>query len=105
MKTALFIVGLILIQTYTFSQEVRDLKLKTPENSSERAEILNLFRTEIFKNLSISVVFTVKHLKISGKHAWFEANASSSNGEPIKFPDDSYDCCHVEGLLENVNGI
>ncbi len=100
-----YIVVILLISSYfSFSQEVKDFKKKTENNALERTEILDLLRTEIKKDINQDVQFVVKHLKVSGKYAWFEGEALRKDGKTIKFPDDSYECCNVGGLFEKKEG-
>lgn len=104
MKNLLFIFLIILTSTISFSQEVKDFKIKTSKNATERKAILDLLRKEILKDINQEVVFNVKHLKISENYAWFEGDALRKDGKAIQFPDETYDCCHVEGLFEKLNG-
>lgn len=92
----------MLASATTFSQEVKDYKIKTTQNASERKEILDLLRYEILKEIDQEVIFSVNHLKLSGNYAWFEGNTLRKDGKEIVFPDNLYDCCHVEGLFEKV---
>jgi hypothetical protein len=81
-----------------------DYKLKTTKNSLERKAILDLARKDIFDDLKQDVLFNVDHLKVSGNYAWFEGKAVRTDGKELEFPDETYDCCHVEGLFEKVQG-
>ena len=98
MKKHIFVI-LLLSSYFSFSQEVKDFKKKTENNALERTEILDLLRTEIKKDINQDVQFVVKHLKVSGKYAWFEGEALRKDGKKIEFPDDSYECCDVGGLF------
>lgn len=104
MKNVIVLFLSILTSTFSFSQEVKDFKIKTSKNANERKAILDLLRKEILDEINQEVVFNVKHLKASGNYAWFEGDALRKDGEQIQFPDETYDCCHVEGLFEKLNG-
>jgi hypothetical protein len=86
------------------SQTVRDFKQKTSENQTERTEILNLARNDIFSEFNQEVVFVVHYFKVCGNYAWFEGYVQRKDGEPMQFPDEAYDCCHAEGLFVKKNG-
>ncbi|MES2798540.1 MAG: hypothetical protein V4638_00865 [Bacteroidota bacterium] len=93
------------ISAITFAQKVENYTVKTSENEKERKMILDLARQEVDKDIHQSVIFTVKHLKVSQNYAWLEADAKSKDGKQIVFEDDFHDCCHVEGLFEKKNGL
>jgi hypothetical protein len=88
----------------SFSQTLRDFKKKTEENTKERTEMLDLLRTDIKNDLEQDVVFVVNHFKVYGTYAWMEGTVQRKDGKEIKFPDEAYDCCHVEALFKKVNG-
>ncbi|MCF1420764.1 hypothetical protein [Mangrovimonas futianensis] len=85
------------------SQEVIDFKIKTSENATERKEMLDLLRIEVKQDINQEVLFKVNHFKLLGNYAWFKGDAIERNGKELIFPDNSYDCCHVEGLFMNKN--
>lgn len=89
---------------FSFSQTLRDFKKKTDENTKERTEMLDLLRTDIKNDLEQDVVFVVNHFKVYGTYAWMEGTVQRKDGKELKFPDDAYDCCHVEALFKKVNG-
>jgi hypothetical protein len=88
----------------SFSQTLRDFKKKTEENTKERTEMLDLLRTDIKNDLEQDVVFVVNHFKVYGTYAWMEGTVQRKDGKELKFPDEAYDCCHVEALFKKVNG-
>lgn len=101
----LYLILLILLTSGNlFSQEVQDYQVKTSENATERKAILDLARGSILKEIHQDVVFNVTHLKVSNGFAWFQGNAIRKDGKEIELPDDSYDCCHAEGLFQKKNG-
>ncbi|MEY4126123.1 MAG: hypothetical protein RL737_312 [Bacteroidota bacterium] len=89
---------------FSFSQTLRDFKKKTDENTKERTEMLDLLRTDIKNDLEQDVVFVVNHFKVYGTYAWLEGTVQRKDGKELKFPDEAYDCCHVEALFKKVNG-
>ncbi|MFN4952006.1 MAG: hypothetical protein ACK5F0_10335 [Flavobacteriales bacterium] len=89
---------------FSFSQTLRDFKKKTDENTKERTEMLDLLRTDIKNDLEQDVVFVVNHFKVYGTYAWMEGTVQRKDGKELKFPDEAYDCCHVEALFKKVNG-
>jgi hypothetical protein len=89
---------------FSFSQTLRDFKKKTEENTKERTEMLDLLRTDIKNDLEQDVVFVVNHFKVYGTYAWMEGTVQRKDGKELKFPDEAYDCCHVEALFKKVNG-
>ncbi len=88
----------------SFSQTLRDFKKKTEENTKERTAMLDLLRTDIKNDLEQDVIFVVNHFKVSGTYAWMEGTVQRKDGKELRFPDDAYDCCHVEALFKKVNG-
>jgi hypothetical protein len=88
----------------SFSQTLRDFKKKTDENTKERTEMLDLLRTDIKNDLEQDVIFVVNHFKVYGTYAWMEGTVQRKDGKELKFPDEAYDCCHVEALFKKVNG-
>ena len=89
---------------FSFSQTLRDFKKKTEENTKERTAMLDLLRTDIKNDLEQDVVFVVNHFKVYGTYAWMEGTVQRKDGKELKFPDEAYDCCHVEALFKKVNG-
>ncbi len=89
---------------FSFSQTLRDFKKKTDENTKERTEMLDLLRTDVKNDLEQDVVFVVNHFKVYGTYAWMEGTVQRKDGKELKFPDEAYDCCHVEALFKKVNG-
>lgn len=89
---------------FSFSQTLRDFKMKTDENTKERTEMLDLLRTDVKNDLEQDVVFVVNHFKVYGTYAWMEGTVQRKDGKELKFPDEAYDCCHVEALFKKVNG-
>jgi hypothetical protein len=88
----------------SFSQTLRDFKKKTEENTKERTAMLDLLRTDIKNDLEQDVIFVVNHFKVYGNYAWMEGTVQRKDGKELKFPDEAYDCCHVEALFKKVNG-
>jgi hypothetical protein len=88
----------------SFSQTLRDFKKKTEENTKERTAMLDLLRTDIKNDLEQDVIFVVNHFKVYGTYAWMEGTVQRKDGKELKFPDEAYDCCHVEALFKKVNG-
>ncbi len=89
---------------FGFSQTLRDFKKKTEENTKERTAMLDLLRTDIKNDLEQDVIFVVNHFKVYGNYAWMEGTVQRKDGKELKFPDEAYDCCHVEALFKKVNG-
>ncbi len=89
---------------FSFSQTLRDFKKKTEENTKERTAMLDLLRTDIKNDLEQDVIFVVNHFKAYGTYAWMEGTVQRKDGKELKFPDEAYDCCHVEALFKKVNG-
>ena len=89
---------------FSFSQTLRDFKKKTDENTKERTEMLDLLRTDIKNDLEQDVIFVVNHFKVYGTYAWMEGTVQRKDGKELIFPDEAYDCCHVEALFKKVNG-
>lgn len=87
-----------------FSQTLRDFKKKTETNAKERTAMLDLLRTDIKNDLEQDVIFVVNHFKVYGNYAWMEGTVQRKDGKELKFPDEAYDCCHVEALFKKVNG-
>lgn len=94
-----------LISFSGFSQTVQDWTIKSKENQADRSQILDVARAEVKKDIKQEVIFQVTYLKTAGNYAWFQANVLAKNGGELKMPNDFYDCCHVEGLFEKVNGV
>ena len=88
----------------SFSQTLRDFKKKTEENTQERTAMLDLLRNDIKNDLEQDVIFVVNHFKVYGTYAWMEGSVQRKDGKELRFPDDAYDCCHVEALFKKVNG-
>lgn len=101
-KVQLFL--FIIISLGIKAQKAQDWKTKTAKNTVERAQILDIARKKVFDELKQQAQFKVRHLKVSKDFAWLEADALSSSGNSLVFPDDFYDCCHVEGLFKKENG-
>ncbi len=89
---------------FGFSQTLRDFKKKTETNAKERTAMLDLLRTDIKNNLEQDLIFVVNHFKTYGNYAWMEGTVQRKDGKDLKFPDEAYDCCHVEALFKKVNG-
>lgn len=103
-NTLVLILILSINLTTSYSQEILDFKVKTEANNQERKSIIDLFRKEVESEINQKVIFAVTHLKVSANYAWFEGQAKTKSGGQLLLPDESYDCCHVEGLLKKVNG-
>ena len=99
---SLILLGSII--TTGFSQTLRDFKKKTEANAKERTQMLDLLRNDIKNNIEQDVVFVVDHFKVFGSYAWVEGTVQRKDGKEMTFPDDMYDCCHVEALFKKVNG-
>jgi endoglucanase Acf2 len=89
---------------FGFSQTLRDFKKKTETNAKERTAMLDLLRTDIKNDLEQDLIFVVNHFKTYGNYAWMEGTVQRKDGKDLKFPDEAYDCCHVEALFKKVNG-
>ena len=87
-----------------YGQTLRDFKKKTETNAKERTFMLDLLRTDIKNNLEQDVIFVVNHFKVYGNYAWMEGTVQRKDGKELKFPDEAYDCCHVEALFKKING-
>ena len=87
-----------------YSQTLRDFKKKTEENTMERTAMLDLLRADIKNDLEQDVIFVVNHFKVYGNYSWMEGSVQRKDGKELRFPDDAYDCCHVEALFKKVNG-
>jgi hypothetical protein len=87
-----------------YGQTLRDFKKKTEENTKERTTMLDLLRADIKNYLEQDVVFVVNHFKVYGNYAWMEGTVQRKDGKELKFPDEAYDCCHVEALFKKING-
>jgi hypothetical protein len=86
------------------TQTLRDFKKKTETNAKERTAMLDLLRMDIKNSLEQDVVFVVNHFKVYGSYAWMEGTVQRKDGKALVFPDEGYDCCHVEALFKKVNG-
>ncbi len=106
MKPKYLIILLLLFNLKANSQKltVLDYKIKTAANAKERTEMLDALRTHLYKDLKITLEFYVDHLKVANNYAWFQGSADRKDGRDLKFPDDSYDCCHVEALFQKQAG-
>jgi len=106
MKPKFLIVFLLLftLQAYSQNAAVLDYKIKTAANAKERTEMLDALRTYLYKDLKMTLEFYVDHLKVANNYAWFLGSADRKDGKDLKFPDDSYDCCHVEALFQKRAG-
>jgi hypothetical protein len=105
MRFFIFLLFTALFSTqFSFSQTLRDFKKKTEENTKERTAMLDLLRTDIKNDLEQDVIFVVNHFKVYGTYAWMEGTVQRKDGKELKFPDEAYDCCHVEALFKKVNG-
>jgi hypothetical protein len=87
-----------------YSQTLRDFKKKTETNAKERTAMLDLLRNDIKNDLEQDVIFVVNHFKVYGNYAWMEGTVQRKDGKELRFPDDAYDCCHVEALFKKSNG-
>ena len=94
----------IFVSLFSNGQTTRDFKKKTSENETERTEMLNLARKNVFTQINQEVVFVVNHFKVCGNYAWFEGTVQRKDGQQLEFPGDYYDCCHAEGLFVKKNG-
>lgn len=95
---------LFLLTSLTQAQQIRDFKIATPAIAVERTQMLDAARMDIRRKINQEVVFIVNHFKVSGSYAWFTGEVVRKDGKNIVFPDDYYDCCHVEVLFKKVNG-
>ncbi|NBV09591.1 MAG: hypothetical protein EBR91_04165 [Flavobacteriia bacterium] len=86
------------------TQTLRDFKKKTETNAKERTAMLDLLRMDIKNSLEQDVVFVVNHFKVYGSYGWMEGTVQRKDGKALVFPDEGYDCCHVEALFKKVNG-
>ncbi len=87
-----------------YGQTLRDFKKKNDSNAKERTAMLDLLRVDIKNDIEQDVVFVVNHFKVYGSYAWMEGTVQRKDGKELKFPDEAYDCCHVEALFKKVNG-
>lgn len=95
---------LTLSLSYSFAQTVRDFKVKNDVNVKERTQMLDLLRNSIKNDIEQDVIFVVNHFLVAGNYAWMEGTVQRKDGKTLRFPDDYYDCCHVEALFKKVNG-
>lgn len=93
-----------LTSLYALSQELRDFSKRTDANKTERSFMLNLLRKKVRNEIDQDALFVVKHFKVSANYAWLEADAGRADGQALVFPDETFDCCHVEGLYKKVKG-
>jgi hypothetical protein len=106
MKPKYLIAFLLLftVKAYSQSSAILDYKVKTAANAKERTEMLDALRTYLYKDLKMTLEFYVDHLKVANNYAWLQGSADRKDGKELKFPDDSYDCCHVEALFQKKGG-
>lgn len=64
--------------------------------STERKEILDIFRNNFKKNLQVDVIFVVGHFKIKNGWAWIEITGQSKDGQNRYEP--------MEALLHKTKG-
>ncbi|MEY4216996.1 MAG: hypothetical protein RLZZ68_1452 [Bacteroidota bacterium] len=104
MKTTVLSILLLLITFVSQAQSLKDFKKKNETNAKERTEMLDLLRNDIKNQLEQDVVFVVDHFKAFGNYAWMEGSVQRKDGKDLVFPDEAWDCCHVEALFKKVNG-
>jgi hypothetical protein len=103
-KLAILSLLFLSLETTFFAQSLRNFKVKNESNAKERTQMLDLLRNDIKKDIKQDVIFVVNHFMCSGVYAWMEGSVQRKDGKPLTFPDDFYDCCHVEALFKKVNG-
>ncbi len=86
------------------AQFIQEYKTKTSSNSRDRSMMLDILRANLYQEFEQELVFVVNHFKVGNNYAWFMGNAQRKDGQEIMFPDDYYDCCHVEALFRKSNG-
>lgn len=91
-------------QSTFFAQSLLNFKVKNESNAKERTQMLDLLRNDIKKEINQDVIFVVEHFMCSGIYGWMEGSVQRKDGKPLSFPNDFYDCCHVEALFKRVNG-
>lgn len=101
---SLILLLLSIIPNVGNTQKILDWKLKSSVSASERKTILTTVKNEVEVEIKQKMAFTVRHLKVSNNYAWLEVDATKTDGRHLNFIDDSYDCCHVEALLQKKNG-
>jgi hypothetical protein len=107
MKNISIIIIFTLLSNFMNGQALYDYKVKDAFNEIERTKILDKLRSQLYKDYKQSFIFEVKKLNVCNNYAWFEGNVINKDGSEviIKNVDYPIDCCHVEGLLQNKNGI
>ena len=103
-KLALVSLLFLFLQTSFHAQSMRNFKVKNESNMKERTQMLDLLRNEIKNDIEQDVIFVVNHFMVSSTYAWMEGSVQRKDGKELNFPDDYYDCCHVEALFKKVNG-
>src|ERR1700754_3141548 len=98
MKLKFLIVSLLFSLNCYPQGKVVDYKLKTSANEKERTQMLDALRVELKKQWKLEFIFTVNYFKANDTYAWLQASAERKDGKAMTFPDDAYDCCHVECL-------
>ena len=100
------ILSLFLINLFHsgISQFIQDYKTKTSSNFRDRSMMLDILRANLYQEFEQELVFVVDHFKVGNNYAWFMGNAQRRDGQEIMFPNDYYDCCHVEALFKKSNG-
>lgn len=106
MKRNLLIAIFLLTTLHCYSQTGKtvDLEVKTTANVKERTLMLNELRAVLYKEWKLEFVFVVSYFKANNEYAWLEATPQRKDGKEMVFPEDSYDCCHVECLYKKQNG-
>jgi hypothetical protein len=102
-----FLIVVLLLMSFTAypqTTKVLDFKVKTAANAKDRTEMLNALRTDMFKEWKLSFEYVLDYFKVSGDYAWLRGTALRKDGKDMTFPDDSYDCCHVECLFQKKSG-
>ena len=103
-KRTLFISLLLMMFSISKAQRILDYKVKNNLNVKERTMMLDIYRATLYESYRQEFEFVVNHFKVYGSYAWMEGTVQRKDGKELKFPDEAYDCCHVEALFKKVNG-
>ena len=104
MKKIIYSLIFVFASNFLNAQIISDFKTKNNSNEAERNSMLHILRSDLYKEFKQLFTFKVYHFKVSNNYAWFEADAKRKDGNEIVFPDEFYDCCHVEALFRKNNG-
>lgn len=85
------------------AQAMKNYKIKTTENNSERSKMLDLLRAEMYRKHKQEVQFVVEKLNVQGDYAWFQGQVQRKDGKAFEIEGEA-DCCHAEALLRKKSG-